>query len=236
MNFLVGVIYLWIFFRFKTFLKMADESVNLAGYMSRAFGLIAAYFIFVIPSTFLFLSYPRVVGFVHWVSDSFIYLGVSQIFISILILVSSAAYFRWKKYVYILTFAAILVHFYFHFVPSADHAIMNDWSVISVIAVPSFINYAPFLLWAISFLVCGFIFLFLAFRLKDRFARRRSILISLSMLIFSLSYPLSRVLFYLDLPTLPPVLSFLAGITGLYILTSTSCIISIYSLLQKKPD
>jgi hypothetical protein len=213
---------------------MADKSVNLAGYMSRAFGFIAVYFAFVIPSTFFFLSYPRVIGFVHWISDIFIYLGVSQIVICILILISPLLYERGKKFVYIFIFVAILVHFYFYFSSSAEHVIMDKWSMITAVNAPAFINFAPFIFWVASFLVCSFIFFILAFRFSEKYARRRSILIGVSMLIFSLSYPLSRVLLYLEAPTLPPIFSFLAGVTGLYILTSTSCIIGIYSLFHKK--
>jgi len=236
MNAFAGIVYFWIYFRLNTFLKTKiDEADNFTNYFSRAFGLIGLYFILIISVTLIFFPYPRVIGFVNWASDACIYLGISQIIICCLILLSSKAYFRFKKFVYILTSIAVVVHFFYHMRPSAEHAIMKDWAVISAISVPVFINIAPFFLWFLSFLVLSLIFLVSALRVEDGFVRKRSFLIGISILIFSLSYPLSRVLYYLDLPTLPPVISFVAGVFGLYILTSTSCVLGIYAMLQKKP-
>ncbi len=234
-NLLIGAIYFWIYFRFNSFLQMADKSVNLTKYMSRSFGFMAIYFVIVAPSASLFLDYPLILNLIHWVSDLFIYLGISQTVISILILLSPSVYFRWKNIVYIFVFAAILTHFYFYFLPSAKHIIINDRSMILAINIPKFINLAPFVFWVIGFFICSIIFFVLAFNFSKGYARKRSILIGLSMLIFSLSYPLSRILYYLDISAISPLFSFLVGIVGLYILTSTSCIISVYSLFYKKP-
>ncbi|MFH1583074.1 MAG: hypothetical protein ABIB72_02010 [Candidatus Falkowbacteria bacterium] len=236
MNIFVGIIYLWVYLRLKTFLKTkTEETDNFTDYLSRAFGLIGLYFILVIPTTLIFIPYPRIIGFMHWISDAVIYFGISQIIISILILLSSSFYYRFKNIVYIFFIIASIIHFFYHLKPSAEHIIMSDWAVISAVKVPLFINIAPFFLWFLSFLILGIIFLVLSFRVKDRLVKKKSLLLSVAILTFSLSYPLSRVLFFVGLPTLPPMISFIAGAFGLYILTSTSCVLAIYTLLQKKP-
>jgi len=235
-NLLGGGIFLLVFRRLNTFSKTSlGEIIEFVKYFSRAFLFFALYLLIIIPPTMIFIFPSQLLGIFHWIGDVFLYLGFSQSMLSLILLISPQLFRLFQKIVYSLTLILVFIPLPFYVSSVASHQIYLDLGLIFALGIPKFINYLPFLLWMLTFLATGLYFLFKGLKLEDKFAKRRAIIISIAVLLFALSYPLSRFFYFLNLPTIYPAFSFFFIVVGFYFLSYTSCLVGIYSILMRKP-
>lgn len=236
-NFLGCGVYFLIFWRVNLFLKKGlGATIEFVKYFGNTFLLYAFYFLIMIFSRIVFNFFPQLLGIFHWMSDLFLYFAFAYSTLALVLLISPQLFFSFRKIIYFTILPLTFVSLFFYMLPTTRHLIYSDWGVILASGIPNWVNYLPFLLWTLIFLSMGVCFLLKSFKLADKFAKRRAFVMGIAVLAFTLGYPFFRLLYFFKLSTLSPIFSFLFVVIGFYLLSSTSCLIGIYSILIKNRE